>query len=120
MQTLQIPNHYISAKGKNVIVIGGGPLGAALALALRASGITVAAMEAREPDNPALPKYAEIGRRFAMQKGLNGKDARAFLVLAQRARAPSRPSVQEHQLAMCVLVQPVEVQPLSRITDGRF
>jgi hypothetical protein len=31
-------------------------------------------------DNPALPKYAEIGRRFAMQKGLNGVDARRFLV----------------------------------------
>lgn len=40
----------------------------------------IAALKARLPDSPALPKYAEIGRRFAMQKGLNGDDARAFLV----------------------------------------
>lgn len=45
-----------------------------------ATEINVAAMKARQPDHPALPKYAEIGRRFAMQKGLNGDDARAFLL----------------------------------------
>ncbi|MBL8394065.1 MAG: iron-containing alcohol dehydrogenase [Candidatus Accumulibacter sp.] len=45
-----------------------------------ATASNIAALEAREPDNPALPKYAEIGRRFAMQKGLNGPDARRFLV----------------------------------------
>jgi len=53
-------------------------------LAATATAINIAAMEAREPDNPALPKYAEIGRRFAMQKGLNGKDARDYLVTTLR------------------------------------
>jgi alcohol dehydrogenase len=53
-------------------------------LAATATAINVEAMEAREPDNPALPKYAEIGRRFAMQKGLNGKDARDWLVRTLR------------------------------------
>ena len=40
----------------------------------------IAALDSRAPDHPALPKYGEIGRRFAMQKGLSGPDARAFLV----------------------------------------
>ena len=40
----------------------------------------IRALEARVPDSPALPKYAEIGRRLAMQKGLNGPDARRFLI----------------------------------------
>ena len=53
-------------------------------LAATATAVNIEAMEAREPDNPALPKYAEIGRRFAMQKGLNGADARAFLVATLR------------------------------------
>jgi len=53
-------------------------------LAATATAINIEAMEAREPDNAALPKYAEIGRRFAMQKGLNGKDAREFLVSTLR------------------------------------
>jgi alcohol dehydrogenase class IV len=53
-------------------------------LAATATAVNIAAMEAREPDNPALPKYAEIGRRFAMQKGLNGRDARDFLVQTLR------------------------------------
>ncbi|WP_300455444.1 iron-containing alcohol dehydrogenase [Accumulibacter sp.] len=44
----------------------------------------IAALEARDPGNPALAKYAEIGRRFAMQKGLNGADARRFLVASLR------------------------------------
>ena len=30
------------------------------------------------------PKYAETGRRLAMQKGLNGKDAREYLVTTLR------------------------------------
>ena len=49
-------------------------------LVATATATNVAAMTARDADNPALPKYAEIGRRFAMQKGLNGDDARGFLV----------------------------------------
>jgi alcohol dehydrogenase len=49
-------------------------------LVATATEVNIAAMKAREPDNPALPKYAEIGRRFAMQKGLNGDEARGFLV----------------------------------------
>ncbi|MDP2794546.1 MAG: iron-containing alcohol dehydrogenase [Sulfurisoma sp.] len=53
-------------------------------LVATATAANIAAMEAREPDNPALPKYAEIGRRFAMQKGLNGKEAREYLVTTLR------------------------------------
>jgi alcohol dehydrogenase len=49
-------------------------------LVATATAANIAALEAREPRHPALPKYAEIGRRFAMQKGLNGPDARAYLV----------------------------------------
>ena len=49
-----------------------------------ATAINIEAMETREPDNPALRKYAEIGRRFAMQKGLNGADARSYLVATLR------------------------------------
>lgn len=57
------------------------PHGAACGtLVAAATAANIAAMEAREPENPALPKYAEIGRRFAMQKGLNGLEARDFLV----------------------------------------
>lgn len=44
----------------------------------------IAAMEARAPDHPALPKYAEIGRRFAMQKNLGGQEARARLIAMLR------------------------------------
>ncbi len=40
----------------------------------------IRALETRASDSPALPKYAEIGRRFAMQKGLDGKTARQYLV----------------------------------------
>ena len=53
-------------------------------LAAAATAANIEAMEAREPDSPALPKYAEIGRRLAMQKGLNGKDAREYLVTTLR------------------------------------
>lgn len=53
-------------------------------LAAAAAAVNIEAMAAREPDNPALPKYAEIGRRFARQKGLNGKDAREYLVTTLR------------------------------------
>jgi alcohol dehydrogenase class IV len=49
-------------------------------LVASATASNIAALEARAPDHPALPKYGEIGRRFAMQKGLSGPDARAFLV----------------------------------------
>jgi alcohol dehydrogenase class IV len=48
-------------------------------LVATATAANIAALKARAPDNPALPKYAEIGRRFAMQKGLNGDHARAWL-----------------------------------------
>lgn len=44
------------------------------------TAVNIAALQQRVPDSPALPKYAEIGRRFAMQKGLNGDAARAFLI----------------------------------------
>jgi alcohol dehydrogenase class IV len=49
-------------------------------LVATATEVNIVALKARLPDSPALPKYAEIGRRFAMQKGLNGDDARAFLI----------------------------------------
>jgi alcohol dehydrogenase len=49
-------------------------------LVATATEVNIAALKERLPDSPALPKYAEIGRRFAMQKGLNGDEARAFLV----------------------------------------
>ena len=45
-----------------------------------ATAVNIAALEERAPEHPALPKYAEIGRRFAQQKGLNGRDARRFLL----------------------------------------
>jgi len=53
-------------------------------LVATATEVNIAALKARLPDSPALPKYAEIGRRFAMQKGLNGDEARAFLVATLR------------------------------------
>ncbi|SBT09198.1 Iron-containing alcohol dehydrogenase [Candidatus Accumulibacter aalborgensis] len=53
-------------------------------LVASATATNIAALEARDPDNPALPKYAEIGRRFAMQKGLNGADARRLLIESLR------------------------------------
>ncbi len=49
-------------------------------LVATATAVNIAALKARDPASPALPKYAEIGRRFAMQKGLNGDEARAYLV----------------------------------------
>lgn len=61
------------------------PHGAACGtLVATATAVNIEAMETRDPDNPALRKYAEIGRRFAMQKGLNGRDARSFLVATLR------------------------------------
>ncbi|MBL8414378.1 MAG: iron-containing alcohol dehydrogenase [Propionivibrio sp.] len=53
-------------------------------LVASATESNIAALEARDPGSPALPKYAEIGRRFAMQKGLDGPDARRFLVASLR------------------------------------
>jgi len=53
-------------------------------LVAAATEANIAALQARLPDSPALPKYAEIGRRFAMQKGLNGDAARAYLVATLR------------------------------------
>jgi alcohol dehydrogenase len=49
-------------------------------LVATATRINIEALNERLADSPALPKYAEIGRRFAMQKGLNGADARQFLL----------------------------------------
>lgn len=49
-------------------------------LVAAATAVNIEALKARLPDSPALPKYAEIGRRFAMQKGLDGDAARAHLV----------------------------------------
>jgi alcohol dehydrogenase class IV len=49
-------------------------------LVATATAINIAALKARDPGSPVLPKYAEIGRRFAMQKGLNGDEARSYLV----------------------------------------
>lgn len=45
-----------------------------------ATRINIEALGERLADSPALPKYAEIGRRFAMQKGLNGDAARQYLL----------------------------------------
>lgn len=53
-------------------------------LVASATESNIAALETRDPGNPALPKYAEIGRRFAMQKGLDGPEARRFLVASLR------------------------------------
>ena len=53
-------------------------------LVATATEMNIVALKERLPDSPALPKYAEIGRRFAMQKGLNGDEARAFLVATLR------------------------------------
>jgi alcohol dehydrogenase class IV len=53
-------------------------------LVATATAVNIEALQARLPDSPALPKYAEIGRRFAMQKGLSGDAARAHLVATLR------------------------------------
>ncbi|NWG31603.1 MAG: iron-containing alcohol dehydrogenase [Rhodocyclaceae bacterium] len=57
------------------------------------TAVNIEALKQRSPDSPALPKYAEIGRRFAMQKGLNGDAARAHLLdtLRQWERALALP-----------------------------
>ncbi|MDD5295530.1 MAG: iron-containing alcohol dehydrogenase [Rhodocyclaceae bacterium] len=49
-------------------------------LVATATRINIEALTERQGGSPALPKYAEIGRRFAMQKGLNGQDARQYLL----------------------------------------
>ena len=63
-----------------------------------ATRINIEAMSEREPGNPALPKYAEIGRRFAVQKGLNGPAARDFLltVLAQWEQRLALPRLSDY------------------------
>lgn len=70
-------------------------------LVATATAINIEALKARMPDSPALPKYAEIGRRFAMQKGLNGDEARAFLVttLRQWERQLDLPRLSQCRLA---------------------
>jgi len=70
-------------------------------LVATATAINIEALKSRLPDSPALPKYAEIGRRFAMQKGLNGDDARTYLVdtLRQWERALDLPRLSACRLA---------------------
>jgi alcohol dehydrogenase len=78
------------------------PHGAACGTLLAtATATNIEAMETRDPGNPALPKYAEIGRRFAMQKGLNGRDARRFLVavLQQWEQALAMPRLSHWRVA---------------------
>ncbi len=76
--------------------------------------VNIAALKARVPDSPALPKYAEIGRRFAMKKGLNGEDARAFLLATLRQW--------EHELGIpklsaCRVTSADFVQPTPSVAD---
>lgn len=70
--------------------------------------VNIAALKARAPDSPALPKYAEIGRRFAMKKGLNGEDARAFLLatLRQWERELAIPKLSACRVTSADLAQP--------------
>lgn len=70
-------------------------------LVATATEVNIAALKERLPDSPALPKYAEVGRRFAMQKGLNGDAARAFLVatLRQWEAALDLPRLSHYRLA---------------------
>ena len=70
-------------------------------LVAAATQVNIEALKARRPASPALPKYAEIGRRFAMQKGLNGDDARAFLVatLRQWEEALALPRLAQYRVA---------------------
>jgi alcohol dehydrogenase len=70
-------------------------------LVATATRVNIEALKARRPDSPALPKYAEIGRRFAMQKGLNGDDARTFLVstLRQWEEALALPRLAHYRIA---------------------
>lgn len=49
-------------------------------LVATACRVNIEALTERLPSSPALPKYAEVGRRFARQKGLNGPDARNWLL----------------------------------------
>lgn len=49
-------------------------------LVATATAVNIAALQTRLPDSPALPKYAEIGRRFAMQKKLDDAAAHRFLI----------------------------------------
>jgi alcohol dehydrogenase len=78
------------------------PHGAACGtLVATATEVNIAALKERLPDSPALSKYAEIGRRFAMLKGLNGDEARAFLVATLREweHALGLPRLSECRLA---------------------
>jgi alcohol dehydrogenase len=53
-------------------------------LVAEATRVNIEAMASREPENAALPKYGEIGRRFAGKKGLDGTAARAHLLTVLR------------------------------------
>lgn len=76
-------------------------------LVATATAVNIAALQARDPDSPALPKYAEIGRRFAMQKGLNGDDARAYLVdtLRQWEEQLALPRLSDYRVASADLLR---------------
>ena len=56
-------------------------------------------------------------RRYAK---LRAQDALALLVLAHGSRTLARPGIQQHQLAVCRLVQRIKRQPAACIVDRRF
>jgi len=45
-----------------------------------ASRLNIEAMQSRQPENPALIKYAEIGRIMTKEAGLNDQEARSALI----------------------------------------
>jgi len=49
-------------------------------LVFEASGLNIEAMQLRQPENPALTKYAEAGRLMTKQADLNDHDARLALI----------------------------------------
>lgn len=51
-------------------------------LVAAATQINIEVMQTRDPDNPALTKYAEAGRIFGGDNAVDDADARAFLVYA--------------------------------------
>ncbi|MDQ6958370.1 MAG: iron-containing alcohol dehydrogenase [Mariprofundaceae bacterium] len=49
-------------------------------LVFEASGLNIEIMQLRQPENPALTKYAEVGRLMTKQVDLNDHDARLALI----------------------------------------
>lgn len=66
-------------------------------LVAEATKLNIDAMEAREPDNPALVKYAEVGRLFRSRSHLDPVGARVFLVhsLEELTRALDLPRLSD-------------------------